>query len=43
MNPNDKAMVRCPVVNDLKNFMLAPPLFQEQLQLYVEYADHPSV
>jgi hypothetical protein len=26
MNPNDKAMVRCPVVNDLKNFMLAPPL-----------------
>ena len=26
MKPKDKAMVRCPVVNDLKNFMLAPPL-----------------
>jgi hypothetical protein len=43
MNPNDKAMVRCPVVNDLKNFMPTPPLFQEPLPLYVEYADHPSV
>jgi hypothetical protein len=42
MNPNDKAMVRCPIDKDLNSFMLTPPLIRELTPLYVGCADRPS-